>query len=275
VRNAPANEERLKVIDMMLREAASQRVSIVCFPEAYLPGLRGMDFPVAPPDQRRQEAALRHVRAVAARNRVAVIIGMEWEGPRGLLNVAFVIDRDGQVLGYQAKNQIAPSEDPYYVPGDSRRLFEIDGVPFGIAICHEGWRYPESVRWSVRRGAKVIFHPHMTGSDEEGIVPKRWGDPDAPYYEKAMILRAVENDVWFASVNCATRFQESATSLVDPDGRCVAHVPYGEERLLVCDVDLSRATGRHALQFNPDVYGDGGESLNELVPTGRLIPTPD
>ena len=60
---------------------------------------------------------------------VAVIMGMEWESGTGVLNVAFVINRDGSIQGYQAKNQIAPSEDPYYVPEGSRRLFEIDGIP--------------------------------------------------------------------------------------------------------------------------------------------------
>jgi predicted amidohydrolase len=253
-RNAPTVEERLRVVNRFLEEAAERDVAIVCFPEAYLPGLRGMDFAVPPVDQERQEEALAEVCRAAARTGVAVVMGMEWEAEPGVLNVAFVIDRDGSVQGYQAKNQIAPSEEPYYVPDGKRRMFEIDGVPFGISICHEGWRYPESVRWSAVRGAAVVFHPHMTGSDELGVTPKRWGDPDAPYYEKAMIARGVENSIYFASVNCATRFQESATSLIDPDGECVAHVPYGEEELLVCDLDLDRATGYYARRFNPGFY---------------------
>ena len=70
-------------------------------------------------------------------------MGMEWESAAGLHNVAFVISRDGEVVGYQAKNQIPLEEEPFYVPDGRRRLFEVDGVPFGIAICHEGWRYPE------------------------------------------------------------------------------------------------------------------------------------
>ena len=64
----------------------------------------------------------------------------------GLHNVAFVISRDGEVVGYQAKNQIPLEEEAFYVPNGRRRVFEVDGVPFGIVICHEGWRYPESVR---------------------------------------------------------------------------------------------------------------------------------
>lgn len=253
-RNWPTVAERLRTVDRFVAEAAAQSVAIVCFPEAYLPGLRGEDFPVPSPDQRRQQVALDAVCAAAREHGVAVIMGMEWETGAGPHNVAFVISRTGEVQGYQAKNQLAPQEEPFYVPDGRRRLFEIDGIPFGISICHEGWRYPESVRWAAVRGAKVLFHPHFTGSDQSGVALTRWGDPDAPYYEKAMVARAVENSIYFASVNNALRYQESATSLIGPDGELLAHVPYGEERLLVHNLDLSRATGLYARRFDPAFY---------------------
>jgi predicted amidohydrolase len=253
-RNAPSLEERLRAVDLFLEEAAAQRVAIVCFPETYIPGLRGQDFPVPPPDQRRQQAALEKVRTAAQRHGVAVVVGMEWESDAGLHNVAFVIARDGTVVGCQAKNQIPLEEEPYYVPDGRRRLFDVDGVPFGITICHEGWRYPESVRWSAARGARLVFHPQLTGSDRTGVTIARWGDPGSPYYEKAMVARSVENTIYFASVNYAMRYQDSATSLLGPDGDCLAYVPYGQEKLLVHDIDLSRATGFCARRFNPAFY---------------------
>jgi predicted amidohydrolase len=254
VRNAASVEERLRTVDRFLADAGAQGVAIVCFPETYVPGLRGQDFPVPPPDQCRQEASLEAIRAGAERNRVAVVMGLEWESALGLHNVAFVISRAGAIVGYQAKNQLPLEEEPFYVPDGRRRLFEVDGVPFGITICHEGWRYPEAVRWSAVRGARLVFHPQLTGSDRAGATIESWGDPRAPYYEKAMVARSVENTIYFASVNCAMRYQDSATSLVGPDGDLVAHVPYGQEQLLVHDVDLARATGLCARRYNPAVY---------------------
>jgi hypothetical protein len=53
------------------------------------------------------------------------------------------------------KNQLDPTEEAHYVPGEGRRLFDIDGCTFGIAICHEGFRYPETVRWAAVRGAQA------------------------------------------------------------------------------------------------------------------------
>ncbi len=257
-RVAATREEIVETIGRFLAEGAARGAAIVCFPETYLPGYRGPLFPTPPPplDQAAQERALEAVCALAREHRVAAIVGLEWASPAGLLNAAVVVDADGTVQGWQMKTQIAPEEDPYYVPGDGRRMFAVNGVPFGIAICHEGWRYPESVRWAARRGARVVFHPHITGGDGKGIVPRYWGDPAAPYYEKAMLLRAMENEIYFASANYALPDQESATSLIAPDGTCVAQTPYGEDSLLVADLDLAAATGRYAHRYAPERYGD-------------------
>lgn len=257
-RVAATREEGLATVEHFLAKAAARGAAIVCFPETFLPGYRGPVFPAPPPpDQAAQERVLRKVCILAREYRVAAIMPMEWTSPAGLLNLAFVVSAGGSVQGYQTKNQIAPEEEAAYVPGETRRLFAIDGVPFGIVICHEGWRYPETVRWAARRGALVVFHPHVTGGDGTGRVPRYWGDPDAPYYEKAMIARAAENAIFFASANYALPDQESATALIAPEGRCVAHIPYGEEALLVADLDLSAATGWAARRYAPERYREG------------------
>ena len=247
-------EDGLDKIKRCLSEAAAQEAEIVCFPEAYLPGLRGQDFEVWPFDQTRQEQALRAVAQWARTYRVATILGMERFTPAGRQIAAFVIDAGGQLQGCQTKNQIDPSEDRFYIPGTTRHLFEVNRLKFGVAICHEGWRYPETVRWAAVRGAKIVFHPQHTGTEREGVRLTEWGAANAPYYEKAMMMRSIENTIYFASVNYALRFQESATSLIDPSGRCQAYLPYGQEGVLVQAIDLEAATGLLAARYAPERY---------------------
>jgi predicted amidohydrolase len=249
-------EEGLAKVERLLGEAAAQGARIVCFPEAYLPGLRGQDFEVLPFGRAEQEQVVGRVSEASSKFGVATILGMEWLSEAGRLNVATVFDARGQMLGYQTKNQVAPSEDPYYVPGVTRRLFEIEGLTFGIAICHEGWRYPETVRWAAVRGAKVVFHPHHTGSDLKGKRLTEWGSAGATYYEKAMMCRSLENTIYFASVNYALRFPDSATGLIDPSGRCQAFLQYGQEGVLVEAIDLKAATGLLARRFAPERYAE-------------------
>lgn len=185
---------------------------------------------------------------------MATILGMERLTEAGRQIAAFVIDAQGQIQGYQTKNQLDPTEDRFYVPGNTRRLFEINGIKFGVAICHEGWRYPETVRWAAARGAKIVFHPHHTGSDREGVRLTQWGAAGGPYYEKAMMMRSIENTIYFASVNYGLRFQESATSLITPSGQCQAYLPYGQEGVLVQAIKVEEATGVLATRYAPERY---------------------
>jgi predicted amidohydrolase len=226
--------------------AADRGAEIVCFPEAYVPGLRGLDFEVPPFDQADQDRALAAVARWAKSYALATILSMEKITEAGRQIAAVVIDASGEVQGWQTKNQLDPSEEWYYVPGDTRRLFEVNGVKFGVTICHEGWRYPETVRWAAVRGAKIVFHPQHTGSLGQGVRPAQWG--------AAMMMRSIENTIYFASVNYALPFQEAATSLIDPSGRCQAYLPYGEEGVLVQDVDVGAATGLLATRFAPHRY---------------------
>ena len=247
-------DEGLDRITRLLSDASARGAEIVCFPEAYLPGLRGQDFEVPPFGRAEQERVLEAVAHLARTYAVATILGMEQVTESGRQIVAVVIDARGQVQGYQTKNQLDPTEDRFYVPGDSRRLFEINGIKFGVAICHEGWRYPETVRWAAVRGARIVFHPHHTGSDREGVRPTEWGAAERPYYEKAMMMRSIENTIYFASVNYALRFQESATSLIAPSGQCQAYLPYGQEGVLVQAINVEDATGLLATRYAPERY---------------------
>jgi N-carbamoylputrescine amidase len=253
-RVATSLDDGLGKIERLMSEAATQGAEIVCFPEAYLPGLRGQDFDVLPFDRTQQAHVLEAVQQYARTYSLATILGMEKVTDAGRQIAAVVIDASGEIVGWQTKNQLAPSEDTFYVPGNTRQLFEVNGTKFGVAICHEGWRYPETVRWAAVRGAKIVFHPHQTGSDRNGIRLTEWGSPSAPYYEKAMTLRSMENTIYFASVNYALRFQESATCLITPSGQCQAFLSYGQEGVLVQEVKLDDATGLLADRYAPERY---------------------
>lgn len=245
-------DESLVQVERMITEAAEAGARVVCFPEAVVPGLRGVGVDVPSFGPADQERVVAEVSAWARTWGIAVVLGMEWHAEAGRHIAAVVFEAGGEVLGVQLKTQLDPTEEAHYVPGTTRHLFEVEGLRFGVAICHEGFRYPETVRWAARRGAQVVFHPHWTGGDRAGHTPRVWGDPAAPYYEKAVMCRALENTIYVASTNVAVRHPESATCVVDPDGACVARLPYGEAGVLTADLDLSRATGLLARRFAPE-----------------------
>jgi predicted amidohydrolase len=172
-----------------------------------------------------------------------VVLGTERVTDGGLLASAIVINRDGTVAGFQDKMQVDPAEDGTYTPGEGRRVFEAGPLTFGISICHEGWRYPETVRWAVRRGAHLVFHPHYYPADVGSYRPSTFADPANTFHEKAALCRAAENTCFFATVNYASDGSPTTSAVVRPDGTLQAYQPYGQEGVLVADIDLAAATG--------------------------------
>ena len=69
-----------------------------------------------------------------------------------------------------------------------------------------------------------------------------------------MMMRSIENTIYFASVNYALRLQESATSLINPAGLCQAYLPYGEEGVLVQPIDTDLASALIASRYAPERY---------------------
>src|SRR6516164_4895446 len=109
-RVASSLDDGLDKIKRFLSEAKAQGAEIVCFPEAYLPGLRGQDFEVLPFDETQEQRVLQVVKEWARTHALAAILGMERLTEEGRQIVAVVIDSEGDIQGYQTKNQIDPSE---------------------------------------------------------------------------------------------------------------------------------------------------------------------
>jgi predicted amidohydrolase len=245
-------DESVSLAVQAIDQAGGERADIVCFPECYVPGYRSKDKQIPPPDPAFLTRAWSEIRTSAAKANVAVILGTERVVDGSLLASALVVNRDGSTAGFQDKVQIDPSEEGTYTQGSERRMFEVGGVKFGIAICHEGWRYPETVRWAVRRGAQIVFHPHFHEAEFGGSVSSTFADPANSFHEKAMLCRAAENTCWFASVNCASPGSPTTSAIIRPDGMLLCYQPYGKEGLMIADIDPRIATGLLASRCRTD-----------------------
>jgi predicted amidohydrolase len=247
-------EEAVPAAVAAVEEAARLGARIVCLPEAGLPGHRMQARPVADVSQAALDEAVRAVAAAGSRAGIVTILGTERPTPRGRELVEIVIGADGVTLGTQAKTQIDPSEEKLYVAGAQRRVFTVEGVTFGVAICHEVFRYPEITRSLVLAGAQIVFAPHYV-TTKDGSLPTRWCDPASPYNEKALLCRAIENTVFIAAANVACADQGSATCIIGPDGAQVTSVAYGRVGVAVAELELDRASRLIARRWAPERNG--------------------
>src|SRR5687768_566555 len=246
-------DESITLAERAIAEASQRGARIICFPECYVPGYRGVGQRVPPPSREFLEHAWSAIGTAAAKANIAVILGTERVTDAGLLATALVIDHDGTRAGFQDKVQIDPSEEGTYTPGAGRRIFQAGPLTFGIAICHEGWRYPETVRWAARRGAQVVFHPHFHEAEPGSYRPTTFADPANSFHEKAALCRAAENTCYFATVNYASAGSPTTSAIVRPDGTLLNYQPYGEEGLLIAGIDIGTATGLLAGRLRTDV----------------------
>ena len=249
-------EESVALAGNAIARASAARADIVCFPECFVPGYRTIATRLPPPDPAFLERAWSVIAADAAKFNVAVVLGTEHIVDGVVMISALVINRDGTIAGFQDKVQLDPSEQGIYSPGSGRRIFQSGALTFGIAICHEGWRYPETVRWAARRGAHVVFHPHFHWAEPGGYQPSTFADPGNTFHEKAALCRAAENTCFFATVNYASPGSPTTSAVVRPDGTLLSYQPYGQPGLLTADIDIAEATGLLARRYKPLQHGD-------------------
>ena len=190
-RVATSLDDGLERVQRLMADAAARGAEIVCFPEAYLPGLRGQDFDVLPFDRGgagarapRRRRSGRATYAIADDPRDGAAHG---GGPADRRRSSST--RAARCRATRPRTSSIRAKTASTCPGTRGSSSRSTGVKFGVAICHEGWRYPETVRWAAVRGARIVFHPQLTGSDRDGVAPDAVGRRRAaPYYEKAMMM---------------------------------------------------------------------------------------
>jgi len=236
-------DDSLISAERAVAEAGAAHADIVCFPEAFVPGYRSAGRKLPPPDARFLGRAWSSIAQAAGKANVAVVLGTERIVDGRLLISTLVVDRDGAPAGFQDKVQLDPSEEGTFSAGADRRVFVSGPLTFGVAICHEGWRYPETVRSAVRRGAQVVFHPHFHEAEAGSYQPTTFAEPANTFHEKAVLCRAAENTCFVATVNYASAGSPTTSAIARPDGTLLAYQPYDTAGLLVAYIDLEEATG--------------------------------
>ena len=109
-------EESIALAVRAIDQAAGKGARIICFPECFVPGYRGIGKPVPPPDPEFLERAWCVIAGAAAKANITVVLGTERLVDGALVATALVIDQDGSIAGFQDKVQIDPSEEGTYTP---------------------------------------------------------------------------------------------------------------------------------------------------------------
>src|SRR6185436_17885485 len=124
-------EESIALAEQAIVQASIERAELICFPECFILGYRGMGKVVPAPNPAFLEHAWSVIASAAAKADLAVVLGTERVIDGALLITALVINRDGTPAGFQDKVQIDPSEEGTYSAGSGRRIFQTGQLTFG------------------------------------------------------------------------------------------------------------------------------------------------
>src|SRR5262245_16897768 len=96
-------DESITLAEEAIAQASLKGAQIICFPECFVPGYRGLGKPVPPADPEFHRRAWSVIAKAAAKAKISVILGTERFVDGALVATALVINQDGSIVGFQDK----------------------------------------------------------------------------------------------------------------------------------------------------------------------------
>lgn len=262
-------------IERILDAARGCGAGLVVLPECALggylresaPGDPGLDLPPAlEPDG--PEIA----RLAALAGDLVVCAGYTERGAAGLHSSAVCVSGDG-VLGHQRKVHLPPAERFAYTPGDGFAAFDTPAGRIGMLICYDKL-FPEAARALVLDGAEIVCSLAAWPMDRRSPARHIRHDKQTRHFDLCDELRAVENQVVWASANQTGRWGPlrfiGGAKVVDPDGIVLARTG-ARPGLAVAEIDAVAANRQarvvidHLGDRRPEAYFTGAVGSDETA----------
>ncbi len=206
----------------------AENADIICFPEAFSAG-RSIEQTSSYIKKLIDEKE-NILRDIGRLTNTCVILPLVERADDGkLFNTSFVIN-NSEVVGAYRKIHVFPWGEFFFDCGDDHFVFEHEKCKVGLMICYDA-AFPETSRILALRGAELI------------VVSASWPEKAAYLWDKRLIARALDNQVFVAGVNRCGYVEEEyfmgQSLVVDPRGEILGRCGNAEQ-ILVVDIDLDQ-----------------------------------
>ncbi len=247
IANPKVNADR---IIALIEKAAKENVKIVCFPELCLTGYTCADLFYQRTLIEETREQLYRINDAACENGIYALVGAPYYRDGKLYNAAFVAGVGTTIFNSdflaltEVDKQYLPSNNEFYEKrwftpgfGENKKIFEVDGIKFGIEICEDLWMPSSPSDELSLAGAEIIFN--LSASDE--LIGKE-------AYRRQLVKQKSATNAC-AYVYTASGFGESSTDLVFSGTAIIAEngslLATSErfsfkEQLIVADIDIQR-----------------------------------
>jgi predicted amidohydrolase len=235
-------DTNLERITRGIAEGKAAGARLVLFPETALSGFDKAT--VEELEWERLKEAEKAIARAAESHDIYVLFGSVTRSNEARpFNTAVLAGPDGKEITRYHK--MVPEK--HFAPGDHLALFEVDGIPCTVIICHDE-RFPELVRIPVLNGALVCFYISYEVNSPEAARRKKEG------YRAQLIARAAENGIWVVQSNGiggppgSRNLSLGCSRIVDPGGVVITEAPELQDAMLVEDLHPAKARRGNALE---------------------------
>ncbi len=210
--NLKENKEKIK---QFIEKVES---SLLIFPELSLTGYvkKKKDFNFC-----KIEKALEEIAFFCEKEKKEILLGLPVLKKEEVVNGVVHIKKTGEIEVVSEKIALYPElDEPLFVPGREKKIFEFGGYRIGVLICFE-LRIPEVARELVKQGAEVL------------IVMAQWPKKRLSHWRSLLKSRAIEDQVSVIGVNAISEiegFKIGGHSLAFSYlGKCLGRLYYKED----------------------------------------------
>jgi len=220
----------------MAETAADNGAKIICFPETFASGY-DLDFfkgKILDLAEDLNGYTISKLKKIAKKRNIYIIapIILKNNIKDNITNSAVVIDDYGKIMGVYSKNHLWHiGEGNLFKKGSGYPIFKTKYCDIGILICYD-LNLPEAARILTLEGAELIF------------LCSAWIQKDKYIYDIFIPARALENEIFFASVNMFDKDRNlfGNSKIVNPKGEIVAESLKKSEDVLIYKINLEEIT---------------------------------
>ena len=262
------DENTAKIIGYIGR-AKQAGADIVTFPELAITGYPPEDLLLKNGFVQRNIECLHQI--IPATKGITAAVGFV-DLQDDIYNAAAVIS-DGRLMGVHHKvhlpNYGVFDEQRYFRTGRETRVFELDGIVFGVEVCEDSWYADGPHRQQALLGDAQLVLVVNSSPFHAG----KW-----QFREEMIATRASDNCCFFVYGNLVGGQDELVfdghSMVFGPDGRVICRAPAFEESLLVVDMDIDEVVHERVAQTRFRLEKEQIEADGKCIETINIPPIP-
>jgi predicted amidohydrolase len=214
-------------------QARTAGASLVCFPEGYLQGYLTDERLAREAAMDLGSSAFKGVLDRMPENGPMLVFGLIEIANGRLFNTAVVVHRRALAGRYRKAHLLASEKcfDAGSMPG----IFEVNGLRFGINICHDT-KFPAAAQQVAALGASLIICP------ANNLLPPTAAEKWKDLHNAIRADRCRETGLWLVSADVTGErdgcVSWGPTAVITPAGEVAAQLPLGLPGLLVFDLPM-------------------------------------